>query len=337
MGLNDILDTCRDNVIIADAFTKANQVINDENHSKIYCAISGGSDSDITLDLLSKIDFNHKVNYVWFDTGIEYQATKDHLKYIEEKYNIQIHRERAVKPIPVCCKEYGQPFLNKYTSECIQRLQKFGFQWEDEPYDVLLKKYPNCSSALKWWCDEYPVGEGFPSSMHNINYHRFLKGFLLENPPTFNISNLCCEWAKKKVSHRLISKTKYDLSITGVRKSEGGVRSSIYTSCYNVDKYGIANYRPIFWFKNSDKEVYQERYGIQYSECYTKWGFNRTGCVCCPYGRELEHELRTVEQYEPQMYKAVTTIFKESYGYTRQYREYVRRMKDKEKGRRKLF
>ena len=38
------------------------------------------------LDILSKVDTEHKVIYVWFDTGIEYQATKNHLNYLEEKY-----------------------------------------------------------------------------------------------------------------------------------------------------------------------------------------------------------------------------------------------------------
>lgn len=44
------------------------------------------------LDLISKIDKDRKVRYIWFDTGLEYQATKDHLKYLEEKYHIEIER-----------------------------------------------------------------------------------------------------------------------------------------------------------------------------------------------------------------------------------------------------
>lgn len=51
------------------------------------------------LDLISKIDKDRKVRYIWFDTGLEYQATKDHLKYLEEKYHIEIERIKAIKPI----------------------------------------------------------------------------------------------------------------------------------------------------------------------------------------------------------------------------------------------
>lgn len=54
-------------------------------------SISGGADSDMMLDMLMELDpaknytFN-EIHYVWFDTGIEYTATKQHLKDLEEKY-----------------------------------------------------------------------------------------------------------------------------------------------------------------------------------------------------------------------------------------------------------
>ena len=49
------------------------------------CSISGGSDSDIVLDLIHKIDDDKKVTYLWIDTGLEYTATKDHLNDLEQK------------------------------------------------------------------------------------------------------------------------------------------------------------------------------------------------------------------------------------------------------------
>ena len=64
---------------------------------------AGGGDSDIMLDIVSKVDTEHKVIYVWFDTGVEYQATKNHLDYLEEKYGIHIQREKAIKSIPFSC------------------------------------------------------------------------------------------------------------------------------------------------------------------------------------------------------------------------------------------
>ena len=53
------------------------------------CSISGGSDSDLVLDLIHKVDEDGKVIYYWIDTGLEYTATKEHLNYLEQKYGIE--------------------------------------------------------------------------------------------------------------------------------------------------------------------------------------------------------------------------------------------------------
>ena len=93
MTLLEILEKTKDNLIISDAFTKADSVLNHKDYKNIACSVSGGADSDIMIDICEKIK-PHGVHYVWFDTGIEYQATKEHLKYLEEHYGITIERER---------------------------------------------------------------------------------------------------------------------------------------------------------------------------------------------------------------------------------------------------
>lgn len=318
-----------DDIVIIDSFVKANSVINNPNYENIMCSISGGSDSDIILDLISKVDINKKVKYVWFNTGLEYQATKDHLKYLEEKYNIEIIRERAIKPIPLTCKEYGEPFVSKFVSDMISRLQKHNFKWEDKTYDELIKEYPNCKGGVSWWCNARDVmSYGF--SQFNINYNKYLKEFMLENPPYFKISSKCCKYAKKDVSKMLIKKYDVDLMIIGVRKAEGGIRSASYKTCFSMNEDNTDNYRPIFWYKDGNKKEYESRFYIKHSDCYTKYGFKRTGCCCCPYGRELEQELEATKMFEPLLYKAVNNVFKNSYEYTKKYREFVKMMKTKE-------
>ena len=88
--LDELLDTCPRNQIIGDNLVRAWSKINSPKYQKIVCSISGGSDSDVMLDIVWRCDKDNKVTYVWFDTGLEYQATKDHLKYLENKYNIEI-------------------------------------------------------------------------------------------------------------------------------------------------------------------------------------------------------------------------------------------------------
>ena len=331
MNIDELLKASRGNLNIYDSFAKANVIINQPEYNKIMCSISGGSDSDIMLDLLYKVDGEKKIKYVWFDTGIEYQATKDHLKYLEDKYKIEIHREKAIKPIPLSCKQYGQPFLSKQVSENIFRLQKNNFMWEDRPYKELIKKYPKCISAISWWCNRWGKDKQF-GSRFDISQNKWLKEFLIENPPTFQISGKCCTYAKKKVAHKFIEENNIDLNIMGVRKAEGGVRSGAYKTCFSKVESGSDQFRPLLWYTNQDKEEYEELFGVTHSECYTKYGMARTGCAGCPFNKNYEQEKGIIEQYEPKLYKAINNIFKEAYEYTREYRNFCEKMNNHEKG-----
>lgn len=284
------------------------------------------------LDIVFKADVNKKVTYVWFDTGLEFAATKNHITYLEKKYNINILKERAIKPIPVCTKEYGQPFLSKNVSELLDRLQKKDFDFKDYDYDYMLDNYGKVLAL--WWCNKHK------SNQFNINRNLYLKEFLMANPPAFRISSKCCDYAKKNVSKKLIKKYNVDLAILGVRKAEGGIRATAYHNCFSEDLHGAAQYRPLWWYSNQDKLDYEQHCGIRHSDCYHIYGFRRTGCCCCPYGWThggLHKELNQTKRYEPNLYNAVNNIFKDSFEYTKNYLKFRQDMKDKEKGRKKLF
>ena len=312
--LNLLLDTIN-NPVIGKALITTFHKLNYSGYKKVLCSISGGSDSDIVLDIVTKCDNNKIVDYVFFDTGLEYQATKEHIKFLEEKYNIIIEVIRPKIPIPLSCKQYGQPFISKHVSEMISRLQSHNFNWEDKPLEELIKKYPKCKSALEWWCNEKP------SPSHNIKQNKLLKEFIITNPPNFTISNKCCKYAKKDLAHNKL-KQGYDLHITGIRKAEGGVRATAYKSCFDNTDKGYDNFRPIFWFKDNDKLEYRKLFNVSHSKCYSVYGLKRTGCCGCPYGKDNSFELKVLEEYEPKLYKAVTNIFKDSYEYTKLYQEF---------------
>lgn len=314
--LLNIVDALPDNDTIYENMVKAYLIINDDNYEKIVCSVSGGADSDVMIDICTKCDKDNKIDYVWFDTGIEYEATKRHLSYLEDRYNISIKHFKPKKSIPRCCKEYGQPFISKLVSEFISRLQRHNFKFEDRPFEELIIEYPNCKSALEWWCGI--KGEG---SKFGIQRNIFLKEFMVENPPQFKISNICCKYSKKDVIKSIINEGDYDLNIFGVRRSEGGARQNAYKSCYDTDG-DVANYRPLFWYSDKDRICYEQHYGIKHSDAYEKYLLRRTGCCGCPFGRDFEIELNALYNYEPKMYRTVNSIFKESYSYLRQYIEY---------------
>lgn len=304
---------------IFESFLVTNKKMQDYNN--VLVSISGGSDSDVLLDLTYRLSRNN-VRYLFLDTGLEFKATKEHLKYLQEVYGIEIEVVRGKKPIPIACRDYGQPFLSKQVSEYISRLQEHDFKWQDKSFEELHKEYPQCKAALKWWCNLW--GEG---SRFNISYNKGLKEFMIQNPPTFKISNKCCKYAKKDPVKNFIKENKFDLNCYGVRKAEGGVRSTSYKNCFtdNSEKGKIDEYRPLFWYKDETKRVYEEHFDIKHSRCYTEYGMKRTGCAGCPYGQDMEEELRIIEKYEPNLYKAVWHIFGDSYEYTRKYREFVKK------------
>lgn len=302
---------------IQAAITKGNQLLN-ERYDKIVVSVSGGADSDVMLDMVLRVvQDKRKLYFVFFDTGMEFQATKDHLDELERKYGIEIHREKAVIPVPLGVRKYGQPFLSKRISDYIARLQRHGFKWEDEPFDVLYAKYPKCKVALRWWCNAW--GE---KSRFNISSTPYLKEFMIANPPQFNISPKCCEGAKKKTAEQFQKNCSADLSVQGVRKAEGGPRSTDYKSCWS-DNFGeLSFYRPLFWFLKADKEAYCDTFGVCHSRCYTDYGLDRTGCACCPFGPYFDKELAAAEKYEPKLHKAALKVFGLSYEYTRAYRAF---------------
>lgn len=330
--LHEILGKCPDDEIIKKSITTTYQKMQD--YDNIFCSISGGSDSDLIIDLCQKFDDADKITYGFFDTGLEFQATKEHLKNLEDKYGIEIKRVRAVKPIPTCCKEFGVPFLSKQVSEWISRLQRHNFDWAAEGNNSNLaeleEKYPKCRAALRWWCNDFDKALGGRVSSYNIEYNQYLKEFLRDNPPDFKISNKCCLYAKKKVAADFKRNGHFDLNMYGVRKFEGGARKGAYKNCFTTKEGSVDEYRPIFWYLGETKKIYEDYYEVGHSRCYTEYGLKRTGCAGCPYGRNFEEELEVMAKYEPNLYKAVNYVFGKSYEYTRRYREYVIEMKAKE-------
>ena len=79
--------------------------------------------------------------------------------------------------------------------------------------------------------------------------------------------------------------------------------------------------------QDTAKKIFEEREHIEHSKCYSLYGLNRSGCAGCPFGSNFENELKSIEQFEPKLYKAVNNIFKDSYLYTRQYRKFKEEQK----------
>ncbi len=327
MDITQIVQSCPNNLEILNSWLVTDNKI--KRSRKPFVAVSGGSDSDLVVHLCATLDEKGKVTYVFYDTGLETQATKRQIKFLEEKYGIQIIVQKAIKPIPSCCRQYGVPFISKRVSDYISRLQRYDFKWEDRPFEELYKEYPRCKVALMWWCNAWPKSDKGNESQFNIARNTWLKEFMVANPPTFKISAKCCDYAKKKVAKKFADDGGFDLNITGVRKAEGGTRATAYKNCFTPESdTTIAQYRPLFWYKQDTKILFEQTYGIQHSDCYGLWGLPRTGCCGCPFAKDFETEIAAIEKYEPKLFKAINNVFGQSYEYTRQYREFQAKQKE---------
>lgn len=275
----------------------------------ILCAVSGGSDSDVLIDILSNKEYFNSIKFVYIDTGLEFKCTEEHLKYLEGRYKINIIRYKPNINVADAIKLYGQPFLNKYVSEMIGRLQDNYFEFIDAPFEELILYYPNCISALKWWCGKHP-------NMYSIKANKYLKEFMIENPPDFKISNQCSIIGKKYAIKNLIKEYNANVNIFGVRAFEGGTRKNSYKeSCFKTNN--LITYLPLLNMSNQEKENYIKEHNIIHSNAYEVYGLTRTGCVGCPCARDKETEIRRLRYYEPETIELINNVFGDTIEYTK--------------------
>ena len=317
-------------------------------HPHAICSYSGGSDSDIMIDLIEYAreiaPSLPKVDYVFFNTGLEMQATKDHVRAVAEKYHVEIQEVRAKVNIVTAVRKYGQPFVSKIMSEGLSEWQKKGVPLSvADEYDQaedkhakrmeLKERYPKCESLLNFLCCCNGQGEPRPDIQLVINSSKYMRDFIAEHPPTFKISAKCCDYCKKQTAHNI--QKGYEMIITGERREEGGIRSvprqDNTTMCFSETASGQYRLRPLYYVTDADKAWYKEWRGIKYSDAYEVYGLTRTGCCGCPISYKAVSDLEKIGVYEPNIVKASWNIFGDSYRYRQQYNEYkAKRMAEEE-------
>lgn len=175
------------------------------------------------------------------------------------------------------CKEHGAPCFSKQQDEYIDRYQN-GSRSE------------NTMKAING-------GEG---SKFQLN--RKAKTMTL-NGTIHNVSNKCCKYTKKDPLHTY-GKENGLLPIVGIRSGESATRDAKYKSCLN-DK-GL--FTPMHDFTKKLIDALRIFFEIVKPKVYER--IERTGCIGCPYGRNIEAELSVVT---PAQKAYAVKSFKESY------------------------
>ena len=322
-------------------------------HPKAICSYSGGADSDIMIHLVEKtreLFGLQPVKYVFFNTGLEMKATKDHVRYTAEKYGVEIAEVRPKINIVQSTRKYGIPFVSKIMSAGLEGWQKKNVPLSiAEEYEKaedkaakrreLKGRYPGCETTINFLCCCNSAGEPRPNIQLVINSSKYMRDFIAEYPPDFQISAKCCDYCKKQVAHSV--QKGYDMVITGERRDEGGMRSvprkDSSSMCFTETSSGQYRLRPLYYVSDADKAWYRDFYGIKYSDAFEVYGLTRTGCCGCPISYKAVEDLEKIRPYEPNVVKAAWNIFGKSYEYRKKYNEYKEMRKERENGQLSIF
>ena len=320
-----------------------------KEHPNAICSYSGGSDSDILLHLVERVRGMFdlpKIDYAFFNTGLEMEATKRHVREVSAQYGIEIKIIRPEKNIVRAVREYGIPFVSKIMSKSLECAQKKGIPLsiadeyahaEDKAAkrQELKRRYPKCEYTINFLCGCNSAGEQRSNTQLVIGSNKYMLDFIRENPIPFQVSNKCCDICKKQPAHKL--QKDYDMVITGERRDEGGIRSvsrkDCTSMCFTESWDGKFRLRPLYYVSDADKEWYKERYGIRYSDAYEVYGLKRTGCCGCSISARAVEDLEKIRPYEPNLVKAAWNVFGPSYLYRQRYNEYKRERAGRERMR----
>lgn len=322
-----------------------------KEHPNSICSYSGGADSDIMIDLIErtrKLFYLPSIKYAFFNTGLEMKATKDHVKATAEKYGVEIEECRPKINIVMATRKYGVPFVSKIMSSGLSEWQKKKiplsiaqeYEYAEDKIEKrkeLKERYPKCESVINFLCCCNSIGEPRPNIQLVINSSKYMRDFINEYPPDFQISAKCCDYCKKQVAHEI--QKDYEMIITGERRDEGGMRSvprkDNTALCFTETSSGQFRLRPLYYVSDKDKEWYKNYYGVRYSDAYEVYGLTRTGCCGCPISYKAIEDLEKIRPYEPNVVKAAWNIFGKSYEYRKKYNEYKERRKLEEKQKEK--
>jgi len=302
------------------------------------CSYSGGSDSDIMLHLIETVREMlclPPVHYCFFNTGLEMEAIKRHVREMADLYGVTITEYRPKKNVVQATREYGQPFVSKIMSAGFEGVQKKNIPLsiaaeyasaEDKPAKrtELKERFPGCETTINFLCGCNSAGEPRPDIQLVIGSSKWMLDFIAENPIPFKVSNKCCDYCKKQVAHS--AQKSFDMVITGERRDEGGMRSvprkDNTSMCFSETADGKYRLRPLFYASDADKQWYKDYYGIRYSDAYEVYGLTRTGCCGCSISAKATEDLEKIRSFEPNLVKAAWNVFGDSYRYRQQYNEY---------------
>ena len=285
--------------LLADRIQKIksmNELYDLENNA--YISFSGGKDSTVLHYLIDEALPNNKIPRVYLNTGIEYKSIVQFVEREREK-DKRITIVMSKQNIRTMLEEVGYPFKSKEHSQKVSYYQKSGMT-------KTVINYLGQGTKTDFLCPE-------------ILRYNFTPEFKIK------VSDKCCRKLKKEVADKWAEENKRPIKITGMRKAEGGLRTS-HNSCTVFDEGRLLKFHPLQPIAEDFIDWYIAERNIKLCELYyPPYNFRRTGCKGCPYSLDLQNQLYIMAVYFPDERKQCEKIWGKVYN---EYRRIHYRLED---------
>ena len=270
-----------------------NQKYDLENNA--YLSFSGGKDSTILHYLLDMALPNNRIPRVFIDTGIEYLMIRDFVLKLA-KNDDRFVIIKPTKPIKQTLEKYGYPFKSKQHS-----------------HNLAIYQHSGRTRCVRVYLGEDKTQNGKDGMFKcpNALRYQFTEDFKIK------CSELCCKKMKKEPSQKWAKANNKTITITGMRREEGGARANL--GCIISDgKGGIKKFHPLIKVDDAWEQAFiereRERERVEICDLYKPpYNLVRTGCKGCPFALHLQEELDTLERLLPNERKQCEFIWQPIY------------------------
>ena len=270
-----------------------------EKYGEENCCISfsGGKDSTALSRLVDEALPGNKIPRVYANTGIELNMIRDFVFSLKEKDDRIVVIKPSVPIIPTL-EKVGYPFKSKEHSQRFREFKNSKKELKHVLRYLGLYKRPNDTDEIvkRYMCPK-------------VLRYQFTEEFK-ENG--LNISDQCCVKMKEEPIRSWQIENNRKLTITGLMGDEGGRRNN--APCLSNKTDGITNFNPLIVATKSWEDWFISEYNIQICDIYKPpYNFDRTGCKGCPFNKNVQRELDTLEEFFPEERRQCEIIWKPVY------------------------
>lgn len=263
---------------------------------EVYLSFSGGKDSTVLRDLISKTSGVYDVPSVFCDTGLEYPEVR---KFATERADVVIRPEMRFDEV---IKTYGYPVISKEVAQRIYYAKK-GSHWAV----MNVQGLDNEGNSTPW----------------KARYKKW--AFLVDAP--FSVSHYCCDVMKKSPFKKYETETGRKKFVGSLAAESQLRRSQWYKVGCNAFDGRKARSAPMSFWTEQDVLQYIKENDLPIASVYgdvvpedgqmvldicgnespklKTTGCDRTGCMFCMFGCHLEGEpnrFQRMKETHPRQY-----------------------------------